>query len=788
MTAVADPTVDDLDAARDGVGVDAERACLGGALWSPTAITEIVEIVDPEDWSQPKHATIAAAIAALADTGQVIEPTSVLAELERRGEMLRVGGAPYLHTLLAAGSPAYLHYARLVANRAHLRRIAQTGQRLQQLALVGDIDAPDEVLDRARADLDAVAERRRGRELYAFADLLNAAVDGYGDPIPPGLATPWPDLDEILGGGGLRAGALTIVGARPGVGKALALDTPLPTPTGWTTMGEVRVGERVLGADGRPTTVRAATDVMHERPCYEVHFSDGTVIVADADHQWLTETRAARRAAADDAAPRTSPLARDQRHKRATPAVVTTEHIGATLRCPTADARLNHAVAVTEPLQLSDVALPIHPYVLGVWLGDGSSWHASLTCADGEILLALHAAGQPTTRRASRYSYGLAGLNKPLRLAGLLQNKHIPAAYLRASESQRRELLAGLLDTDGTVTTGGGVQLAVTNQRLAEGALELVLSLGYRATMRTKRVRGRHEHTSTCYMLNFTPGDKVFKLSRKTARQTTRAPGARNRRYITDVRPVPSVPVRCIEVDNADHLYLASRAMIPTHNSVIAVNLARYAAAGGAGVLVASLEMPQAELMDRLVAAEGPVDYGRLRDHKLTEADWQAVDRAAAALRHHPIRIDDNPNATLASIRAAGRDMTRTPTGLGLLVIDYLQLIKPADSRQPRQEQVAAVARGCKLLARELAVPVVALSGINRGPTARASARPTMADLRESGEIENSADQIILLHRDDEKRGEIELAVVKNRAGRTGSVSLSWAGHYQRAASLSRYA
>jgi len=441
MTAVADPTVDELDAARDGVGVDAERACLGGALWSSTAITEIVEIVDPGDWSQPKHAAIAAAIAALADTGQVIEPTSVLAELERRGEMLRVGGAPYLHTLLAAGSPAYLHYARLVANRAHLRRIGQTGQRLQQLALVGDVDAPDEVLDRARADLDAVAERRRGRELYAFADLLNAAVDGYGDPIPPGLATPWPDLDEILGGGGLRAGALTIVGARPGVGK-----------------------------------------------------------------------------------------------------------------------------------------------------------------------------------------------------------------------------------------------------------------------------------------------------------------------------------------------------------SVIAVNLARYAAAGGAGVLVASLEMPQAELMDRLVAAEGPVDYGRLRDHKLTEADWQAVDRAADALRHHPIRIDDNPNATLASIRAAGRDMTRTPTGLGLLVIDYLQLIKPADSRQPRQEQVAAVARGCKLLARELAVPVVALSGINRGPTARASARPTMADLRESGEIENSADQIILLHRDDEKHGEIELAVVKNRAGRTGSVSLSWAGHYQRAASLSRYA
>jgi replicative DNA helicase len=88
---------------------------------------------------------------------------------------------------------------------------------------------------------------------------------------------------------------MIVIAARPALGKALALDTPLPTPSGWTTMGQVQPGDVLLGADGRPTRVLAATDVMHGRPCYEVEFSDGTVIVADAEHQWRTTTRASRR-------------------------------------------------------------------------------------------------------------------------------------------------------------------------------------------------------------------------------------------------------------------------------------------------------------------------------------------------------------------------------------------------------------------------------------------------------------------------------------------------------------
>ena len=147
--------------------------------------------------------------------------------------------------------------------------------------------------------------------------------------------------------------------------------------------------------------------------------------------------------------------------------------------------------------------------------------------------------------------------------------KHIPEAYLHASIPQRRALLAGLLDTDGQCSPQGTVEFAVTNRDLAQGVLELVLGLGYKASLRTKPCKGRTEGTSTVYTVAFTPHEPVFKLSRKLARQRQAEPtSTARRRYVVDVRPVESVPVRCIEVSSPSRLYLASRSCIPTHNSV----------------------------------------------------------------------------------------------------------------------------------------------------------------------------------------------------------------------------
>ncbi len=422
---------------------------------------------------------------------------------------------------------------------------------------------------------------------------------------------PW-IAQEVRDGSGLTA-----IVAGLGGGKALALDTPLPTPTGWTTMGEVKVGDELLGMDGRPTRVVEATEVLIDRPCFDVVFSDGSVIRADAQHEWLTRTRndwkaqdrlaeRVRRAAAAVATPEPPPgrcacgcgeATTRWTYRRATaarrdgrfyysrfvrghwrrgkislvpsrhPTVRTTAELAETLR---SGQQNNHAVPVASAFDLPNAELPIEPYLLGVWLGDGTSCRAAITVFDREIIDEIEATGQECRYRASQRNYSLPGtVQTRLRQLGLLGNKHIPARYLRASEVQRRALLAGLLDTDGYCKPTGGIELSVTSERLARGFLELALSLGYQARMRTKPVRGRHPHTSTAYTVSFTTPDKVFRLSRKLSRLNTTDRETNHYRYVIDVVPVKSVPVRCVQVDNADHMYLAGKTCIPTHNSFL---------------------------------------------------------------------------------------------------------------------------------------------------------------------------------------------------------------------------
>lgn len=270
----------------------AEQSVLGGMMLSKDAIADVVEVVRPNDFYRPAHQAIYDCVLDLYGRGEPADAITVSAELERRQELLRVGGAPYLHTLIAtvptAANASY--YAEIVAEKAVLRRLVEAGTRIVQLGYHGsEGSAVDEVVDRAQAAIYDVTERRASEDYSALEDLLQPTMDeidaiasrgGESQGIPTGFA----DLDHVTNG--LHPGQMVIVAARPGVGKALALDTPLPTPTGWTTMGEVAVGDRLLAADGNPTTVVAATEVMHERPCYEIEFSDGTIIVADAEHQW----------------------------------------------------------------------------------------------------------------------------------------------------------------------------------------------------------------------------------------------------------------------------------------------------------------------------------------------------------------------------------------------------------------------------------------------------------------------------------------------------------------------
>ena len=223
--------------------------------------------------------------------------------------------------------------------------------------------------------------------------------------------------------------------------------------------------------------------------------------------------------------------------------------------------------------------------------------------------------------------------------------------------------------------------------------------------------------------------------------------------------------------------------------TLVGANIAAAAALAGHGGLFVSLEMTKDELTDRIISNLASVDLEKLTRHQLSQHDWRAVEDATDKLRGMPLAVIDEPYLSITGIRAHARDRTRTARGLSLLVVDYLGLVRPADAKRDRREQVDAISRGLKLLAKELHIPVVALHQLNRQSEMRANKRPALSDLRESGAVEQDADTVWLLHRDpdeEERRFELEVIVAKNRQGRTGSVSLQWAPHYARAGSYTR--
>lgn len=598
----------------------AEQSVLGGMMLSKDAIADVVEVLRPGDFYRPAHQLVYDCVLDLYARGEPADAVTVAAELERRGELRRVGGAPYLHTLIAtvptAANASY--YAEIVAEKATLRRLVEAGTRIVQLGYAGNDGADiNEIVDRAQSSIYEVTERTMSEDYVALEELLQPTMDEI-DAIASrggtslGIPTGFVDFDAVTNG--LHPGQMIIIAARPGIGKALSLDTPLATPTGWTTMGSVEVGDHLIGADGRPTRVIAATEVMHDRPCYEVEFSDGTVIIADAEHQWLTNARG-------------------------TATVRTTSAIASTLDD-------DHVIEHATPLDLPERELAVAPYKLGAWLAGGHD------------------------------------------------DERIPTDNLRASAAQRLDLLAGLLD--GIVPPSGSVRIS---QPLIEDVYELLVSLGYHCT-----IEGAETIT--------------FSITA---------------RHIVDVRPVASVPVRCVEVDAADHLYLAGRSMVPTHNSTLGLDFARSCSiTHRLTSVIFSLEMSRTEIVMRMLSAEAKIRLADMRGGRMTDDDWTRLARRMSEVSEAPLFVDDSPNMTMMEIRAKARRLKQRHD-LKLIVVDYLQLMTSGKRVESRQQEVSEFSRQLKLVAKELEVPVIAISQLNRGPEQRTDKRPMLADLRESG-------------------------------------------------------
>jgi Phage Terminase/LAGLIDADG-like domain len=393
-------------------------------------------------------------------------------------------------------------------------------------------------------------------------------------------------------------------------GKALALDTPIPTPDGFRTMAEIEAGDWVFAETGAPTRVKWASPVMIGRPCHEIEFSTGERVVADAEHLWLTSARGLDVRAKG---PRGASV------KTRSSSVKTTAMIAGTLDHKPGER--NHRVAVAEPMRTPEASLPIDPYVLGVWLGDGDAKGPRITSADQDVVEQVMFAGEIVRKGAGPYAWNIGSGSRGvtaiaedsfgtrLRALGVFRNKHVPEDYLFASFAQRMALLQGLMDTDGHVSKAGQCTFYTTSQRLMEDARVLIASLGFKPSVVSRDAKIGPKVCGTVHAVQFWAyADRpVFRLPRKVSRQK-RSPIKATRaatRQIVAVRPVPSVPVKCIAVEASSRLFLCSRGFIPTHNSTESAGIGLY-------MLCADGE-PGAECYSWLRSIKRARTYGRGR-------------------------------------------------------------------------------------------------------------------------------------------------------------------------------
>ncbi|HOV25192.1 MAG TPA: replicative DNA helicase [Pseudobacteroides sp.] len=261
---------------------------------------------------------------------------------------------------------------------------------------------------------------------------------------------------------------------------------------------------------------------------------------------------------------------------------------------------------------------------------------------------------------------------------------------------------------------------------------------------------------------------------------------------------ITGIPTRFVDLDhktsglhNSDLILIAARPAMG--KTAFALNIAQNAAIySGVPVAIFSLEMSKEQLVSRILCSEAMVDSQKVKTGKLEDEDWKKIARALGPLSEAPIYIDDTPGISISEIRAKCRRL-KLEKNLGLVVIDYLQLMQGRGRSESRQQEISEISRSLKILAKELNVPVITLSQLSRAAEQRADHRPILSDLRESGAIEQDADIVMFLYRDDyynpdtDKKNIAEVILAKHRSGSTGTIELTWLGAYTKFANMEKY-
>lgn len=798
----ADPSkVDRLPPA----SIEAEQGVLGCILLSPKeCLGEARAALKIEKaFYDLRHQVIFECMCDMDDAQDAIDLITFGQLLKDRQQLEAVGGLVYLSSLPdAVPSAANLqYYLSIVHEKWVLRQMIHVCT--DAIGRVYEHEGESEtLLGSVQRDILAISADSTTQNEVTIKEWVRRGItniEGYyrSEGKPTGIPSGILDLDKMTNG--FKAADYILIAARPSVGKAQPLDATILTPKGFKPMGQIKVGDLVIGGDGIPHKVLGVYP-QGKKPVFKVGMSDGTSTRCCMEHLWFTQTR-------------------NERRKNHAGSVKALSDIQATLYRGDGGKK-NHVIPTLKPVKFEQpwsktLPLPFHPWLLGALLGDGSLTRESVLFSKPEHdvqqkVLRLLPDGDVGTvigmdvriKRKVRDSMPseTRQLLNALGLNGNSETKFIPVPYLLASPGDRLEMLRGLLDTDGFVS-GPSVEFSTSSQQLADDVAFLVRSLGGICSSSSRIPKYTHnglkkDGLRSWRMQIWFEDPSVVPVSSEKHLRKLRLDTRHVHRSIESITPDGEEECQCIMVDSEDHLYVTDE-FIVTHNTALCMNIAEYVAVDlKLPVGVFSLEMSGESLIERMLTSRARVNMRKIKDGFMSEQDFPKLTSSAGRLASSFLHIDDTSGISILQLRSRARKMVQQH-GIKLFVIDYLQLLHSTNKRVlNRQEEIRDISGGIKEMGKELNVPVIAISQLNREMERDKNRRPRLSDLRESGSLEQDADIIGLLWKRDNEEEDgpreesdshpVTLVIAKQRNGPTGDVNLTFFKSFTRFESAAR--
>jgi replicative DNA helicase len=785
---------------------------------------QIADLVAADDLYRADHRLIFSAVAALVERNQPPDAVTVSEHLQRLGQLEAAGGLPYLARLVEdTPSAANIRaYARIVRDHAMLRKLIEIGGDIAASAHSTEGRPASEIVDRAEQLVFEIAERgsRRGSGFVSLKQILPQTIDrldflSHSTSEITGVSTGFVEMDKMTAG--LQRGELVIIAGRPSMGKCVVSGSRILNPeTGALETIDDCVRERrgkVVSLDSTGKLQAAqASDFVDDgvKPVFRLKTALGRRVLVTAPHPFLTpagwQPLAALRPGMCVAVPRTLPFF----GKRSL-----------------ADSLVKLAAyfigegGVPGQVRRSGLAIADR---LRAFLTERRSSLAALARSVGAVPTAVHhwMSGAVDPGVASRARLSTVGFELPMDADSVWVDEDrgnpvkrwlVELGFPRKSAFETRvpdvifELprakVALFLDCaftcDGSIFVQNGDEVGISYPTVSEGLgrdmQHLLLRFGIVAELRQTAGPGR-----TVYELRITRQEDIARFVREIgilgkqrgAAEALRVNSWKHSKvdfaagdiYWDRIESIEYVGERQVyDLTVPEHHNFVAEDIV-VHNTSLAINIAENAALGHkVPAAIFSMEMSAEQLSFRMLSSIGRIGQQRLRTGKLHDEDWPRVDSAVAMMSEAPIFIDDSGGLTPTEVRARARRLKREH-GLGLIVVDYLQLMQVPGTVENRATELSEISRSLKALAKELDVPVIALSQLNRGVEQRQDKRPVMSDLRESGALEQDADLILLIYReevyekDTPRTGIADISIAKQRNGPVGEFRLTFLGEF----------